>query len=137
MVKFLQAKEHVEDALELPRYIETVIKRMKSKKESSAEVERMKEVAKQEEALLRLKRVMEARLRCESSADHAKGLVFDASLDDDEALLRLMHAVDSHQDRDGALSMEELLDSKQITAKQITAEMRDALDAGLAQVSAI
>jgi hypothetical protein len=100
---------------------------MKSKEESSAEVERMKEVAKQEEALLRLKRVMEARLRCESSADHAKGLVFDASLDDDEALLRLMHAVDSHQDRDGALSMEELLASKQITA-----EMRDAFLAAFA-----
>jgi len=123
----LQAKEHVADALELSRYIETVIKRMKSKEENSGE--RTKEVAKQEEALLRLKRVMEARLRCESSADHAEGLGFDASLDDDEALLRLMHAVDSpaHQDRDGALSMEELLDSKQITA-----EMRDAILAAFA-----
>jgi hypothetical protein len=100
---------------ELPEYIDTVIKRMHATQEDSAD--RKKRVAEQEKALLRLKRVMEARLRSESS--QGDPLALDARIDDDETLLRMMHAVDSGKgsNHDGAISEKELLDSSQLTAE--------------------
>jgi hypothetical protein len=103
-----------------PAYIDTVINCMHAVEDDS--LARKKKVAEQEKALLRLKRVMEARLR--SSAAEEVG--FDASLDDDETLLRLMHAVDS-LNGNGAISKQELLDSPHLTA-----EMKKALETAFA-----
>jgi hypothetical protein len=119
----VQAKADTSKLSELKEYIDKVIQRMQERKDDS--LERKKKVGKQKEALLRLKRVMEARLRSESSASQADGLVFDASLDDDEALLRLMHGMDSNGR--GAISQAELLKSSQLTA-----EMKEAFIAAFA-----
>jgi hypothetical protein len=130
------------EASELLAYTDTVIKRLHSAREDNAERKRM--VAEQEKALLRLRRVMAARLESESCAGDALAFdarideapaengkagrarvpALDAGLDDAETLLRLMHAVDSGAGagRDGAISEEELLASSHLTA-----EMRAAL----------
>jgi hypothetical protein len=104
--------------LEMTGYIDLVIKRMQARTDDK------KKVATQEAALVRLQRVMKARLSSESTAGHAEA--FDTMLDDDEALLRLMHGVDKDvgegKGRNGAISMEELLGSLQLTA-----EMKKAL----------
>jgi hypothetical protein len=116
----VQAKAPRADAsklAELPKYTDKVIERMKHTDKDAAG--RKKRVAEQEQALLRLKRVIEARLRSESDAGDPEALAFDAGLDDDETLLRLMHAVDSDKgsNGDGAISEQELLGSKQLTAE--------------------
>jgi hypothetical protein len=101
--------------VELPAYIDTVIRRMHATKTKDDTAERNKRVVEQEKALLRMKRVMEARLRSEFSAGDV--LAFDTGIDDDEMLLRFMHAVDSgvDADGDGAISEQELLDWPQLT----------------------
>ena len=86
-------------------YIDKVVKALHVGEENF-DVERRKEVAEQEKALELLALVLEGRLRSESSV--AKGpLAFDARLDDDEAVLRLMLEVDT--DGNGAISEKELL----------------------------
>jgi len=88
-------------------YIHEVIEFL-HKNKAKFDEERTKEVEEQKEALLRLALVLESRLRSESSMAKRE-LVFDASLDDDEMLLRLMREVDT--DRSGSISEEELLAS--------------------------
>jgi hypothetical protein len=158
----VQAKEAaVVDAsklAELTAYVDVIISRMHDTEEDSAE--RKKNVAEQERALLRLKRVMEARLRSESSladalafdaridepsgvgglAGEAKVPTLDACMDDNETLLRLMHAVDSNHD--GAISEPEMLGSKELTAEMgkalraLFACNLEAVEEALAQVNA-
>ncbi len=115
----VQAKADAPILSELKVYIDTVINRMQDRNDES--LERKKKVARQTEALQRLKWVMEARLRSEFSAGQARGLAFDASLDDDESLLRLMHGVDS--DSSGVISKAQLLGSSQLTAEMKKAFM--------------
>jgi hypothetical protein len=113
------------DALKLLAYVDTISSRMQDTQEDTSE--RKKRVAEQKEALLRLKQVIGARLRSESSA--AGALAFDARIDDDETLLRLMHAVDSGAggNGNGAISEQELLGSTQLDD-----EMRKALRSAFA-----
>jgi hypothetical protein len=112
----------------LPAYVDIVINRMKPMVDNP---ETKKKAAEQEKALLHLKRVMEARLRSESSAGDSEELAFDAGLDDDETLLRLMHAVDSDagSNGDGAISEKELLDSD---TSQLSDEIKKALRSAFA-----
>ncbi len=125
---FEQAKAGALKLVDLPpAYIDTVINSMRSNDDST---EKMKELKEQKEALLRLKLVMESRLISESSVAKAftiqtEELVFDASLDDDEALLLLMHGVDSNSN--GAISEAELMASPQLTP-----QMREALTSAFA-----
>jgi hypothetical protein len=116
---------------ELPEYVDAIIKRMHATQDDN--VDRKKKVVEQEKALLRLKRVMGARLRSESSAGDT--LALDARVDDDETLLRMMHAVDSGKgsNHDGAISEKELLDSSQLTAEMSKA-LRSAFACSLEAV---
>ena len=121
-----------------PAYIDTVLKRMQSNAHSpDGNQERKKKMAEQEKALLRLKRVIESRHGSEPFA--GEELDFNASFDDDEMLLLLMHGVDS--DRDGAISEDELLHSSQLTG-EIKLALRaafacnlEAVEQALAKVS--
>jgi hypothetical protein len=107
---------------ELRDYVDIVIKCMHDAKDSTPA--RKKKATKQEAALRRLKLVLQSRLLSESSAGLER-LFFDASLDDDEALLRLMHGVDSNFN--GSISKAELLSSPQLNE-----EMRNAFMAAFA-----
>jgi hypothetical protein len=105
-----------------PAYIDAVINRMPTK-DAKLGAERRIEVAEQKAALLRLKLVMETRLR--SDSPQAKGITFVSSLDDDEVLLRLMCEVDV--DSNGGISEQELLDSSLLNL-----EMKNALRSAFA-----
>ncbi len=130
------------DESKLLAYVDKVIECMYATEDLTAE--RKKSVAEMERVSLRLKRVMAMRLKSESSAANAlafdakideapveKGQsgrarvpAFDDGLDDAEALLLLMHAIDSGEGSncDGAISEPELQGSSHLSA-----EMKKAL----------
>ncbi len=103
-------------------YLARIVKLLEQNKESSA-ADASRALSKQMENLVRLKAVMEARLSSDDTdaklggpkgeggeiegGEGWRGVLFDASVDDDEVLLRLFHAVDG--DGNGTISMEELL----------------------------
>jgi hypothetical protein len=108
-----------------PAYIKAVIDRMPTK-DATLQPERRKELAEQKVALQRLERVMESRLRSDSS--DAKDLLFSARLDDDEVLLRLMCEIEKGSTEfNGSISEHELLGSSMLNL-----EMKKALQAAFA-----
>jgi hypothetical protein len=97
------------DSVESRMYVQAVItglKKGKDLKDSDAR----KETEKQITALQSIAKVMEMRLRPAGGPDAE--LVFDTGLDDDETLLGLMSEIDRGEQRDGAVSKEELFASK-------------------------
>jgi hypothetical protein len=135
------AVEFARSAVAVPAYggiyLETIVKLLEKEKESSAaDASRTEALSKQVQNLVRLKAVMEARLsadeslrKCvgkgtEESGEGRRGVLFDASVDDDEVLLRLLREVDT--DSNGTISMEELL-AAPLLRKAENAEMARVL----------
>jgi hypothetical protein len=118
------------------QYIDKVIEVL-LKDTDNLELERRKEVKTQVSALRNLELVMTKRLQPESSAlqphpNHfelratATALAFGAGLDDDEAVLRLMHEVD--KDSSGTVSEQELLDSPLLNQEE-SKDLKKAIQA--------
>ena len=101
-------------------YIDSVSAALHKDKEQFG-AERRRAVAEQEGALRRVQRVLESRLRSVAPSLPSAGVAFSSSLDDAEAVLKLMLEVDA--DDSGSISEKELLESSALTP-----EMRKALE---------
>ena len=124
-------------AVEVPKYggeyLEKIVQQLEKGKESAtADAGRKELLSRQADALRRLKAAMAARGSTYANDPAAQGDSegkeggggggFDASVDDDEVLLRLFREVDA--DGDGAISMEELLGAPLLQKKENTEMVR-------------
>jgi hypothetical protein len=117
-------------------YLDKIVVLLESagKESAGADASWTEQVSKQADALRRLKAAMVARGWAdaveplseseESGSTEGRGTSFDAGVDDDEVLLRLLRELDS--DGDGTISMKELLEAP-LLKKQENAEMARVL----------